>query len=100
MKYIHKECGGEIESPLGKTATCLSCGNSTDNWQLSYDDKYRIHFQTKKEIALGKQEEKLIKAAKKAESLKAMTKKAVKGLAKSTYGKAYKQTKAKPSKKK
>ena len=60
MKYIHKECGGEIKSPLGKTATCLSCGKSTDNWELSYDDKYRIHFQTKKETALGKQEEKLI----------------------------------------
>ena len=66
MKYIHKECGGEIKSPLQKTATCLSCGKSTDNWKLSDDGRYRIHFQTKKEIALGKQEEKTIKRAKKA----------------------------------
>lgn len=100
MKYTHKECGGEIQSPLGKTATCLSCGKSTDNWELSYDDKYRIHFQTKKEIALSKQEEKTIKGAKKAESLKGMTKKAMKSLANSPNGKANKETKAKPSKKK
>jgi hypothetical protein len=90
MKYIHKECGGEIQSPLRKTATCLSCGKSTDNWQLSYDDKYRIHFKTKKEIALSKQEEKTIQQAKKARKV----------LEKTASGKAYKETRAKMPRKK
>jgi len=58
MRYIHKECGGEIKSPLQKTAICLACGKSTDNWELSDDGRYRIHFQTRKEIALSKQEQK------------------------------------------